>query len=143
MASAFADIPEDPFDAPDEPWFIEPKDRGPADEFARQSRFVAYMRKHARGVMVWAVPNGGKSTDWQRLRKQKEGVVAGVPDLIILWNRGEFFPEFKDGQKMPTRDQRGVLNSLYRQHRRCGVYRRPETLVAHLRAAGCPVGGPW
>lgn len=137
MATAF-DFPADDFDAPDEPWFIEPKDKDPRDEFARQSAFVNYMRKHSSAI-VYAVPNGGKLSEWQRLRRYKEGAVAGVSDLEIKWSPGRcFIAEFKDGQKMPDRDQRAHLNRLYRAKFACGVFRKASTLIAHLRAQGCP-----
>jgi hypothetical protein len=139
MASAFAHIPEVDFEAPDEPWFIEAKDKDPRDEFARQAAFVAFMRKHSRAI-VYAVPNGGRLTDWQKLRRQREGQVAGALDLEIKWAGGRCFcAEFKDGQKMPFRAQRQMLNALHRAGIPCGVYRTPATLVAHLRALGCPI----
>lgn len=131
-------FPADDFDTPDEPWFCEARDKDPRDEHDRQARFVAFMRKNAPSALVAAFGNGGKLTEWQKVRRWKEGVLAGMNDLVVIWNRGAFFAEFKDGREMPRRDQRDVLNQLYRMGWRCGVYRRPETLIGHLREAGCP-----
>jgi hypothetical protein len=145
-ASRFDYLPADNLDAPDEPWFIEARDKDPRDEFARQSAFVNFMRKHS-GAIVYAVPNGGRLSEWQRLRRWREGAVKGALDLIVLWtparaqDRGVFVPEFKDGREMPFREQRGMLNALYRAGVPCGVYRTARVLVAHLRAAGCPIAG--
>lgn len=144
MATAF-DLPADDFEAPDEPWFIEARDADPRDEFARQSAFVNWMAKHAPGVDVVAVPNAGKSSSWQRLQRWKEGARAGALDLVVTWtptrtsDRGVFFPEFKDGEKGPTRKQRDRLNRYFRMGHGCGVFRTAEVLVDHLRAAGCPI----
>jgi hypothetical protein len=135
-------FPADDFDRPDEPWFIEAKDSDPRDEFARQSAFVNHMRKHSPAI-VYAVPNGGRLSPWQKIRRWREGAVDGALDLEIKWlptkgERGLFVAEFKDGRKVPDKAQRVMLNGLFRAGVPCGVYRNAETLVAHLRAAGCP-----
>lgn len=138
MASAF-DLPEDDFDRPDEPWFMQGYDDEPASEFERQRAFVNRMRRDAPGVIVFAVPNGGRQSDWQKVRRFNEGAIAGALDLVIVWNRGVFFAEFKDGRGKPSKAQIVMLNELYRQGHRCGVYRTAAKLIEHLREAGCPV----
>jgi hypothetical protein len=120
------------------PWFIEPKDKDPASEFQRQSTFLATLHRLAPSVDALAIPNAGKSTDWERLRRYREGARRGALDLIITWNRGVMFAEFKDGQKMPTKDQRERLNRYHRMGHHCGVFRKPETLIEHLRQLGAP-----
>jgi hypothetical protein len=138
------DLPDDDFALADEPWFMEPKDKDPRGEFARQLDVVTTVRRDAPGVTVFAVPNAGKVSDWQRIRRWREGAMSGALDLVFHWrparpgDRGVFFAEMKDGRDMPTREQRDELNRLYRQGHGCGVYRRPETLLAHLREAGVP-----
>lgn len=131
-----ADFPEE--DERDEPWFIEPKDNDPASELKRQRLFLSRLKMQAPAVDAVAIPNAGKSTDWERVQRWKEGARAGALDLVITWNRGVFFAEFKDGQKMPTRAQRDRLNTYFRQCHRCGVYRNADTLLQHLREAGAP-----
>lgn len=143
IEAAFADFPEDDFDRPDEPWFKEAPDKDPRDEFARQSAFVNALRKQAPAVIIYAVPNGGRLSDWQKIRRWREGAVDGALDLEIKWKptggeRGLFVAEFKDGRKGPDKAQRDMLNRLYRAGVPCGVYRQPETLLEHLRAAGAP-----
>ena len=144
--TAFDYLPDDNLDAPDLPWFIEARDKDPRDEFARQSAFVNFMRKHSAAI-VYAVPNGGRLSEWQRIRRWREGVVAGALDLIVMWrpekpgDRGLFVAEFKDGREMPTREQRRMLNALARYGVPCGVYRNALILVRHVRAAGCRVNG--
>jgi hypothetical protein len=145
MADALAfDFPADDFDQPDEPWFIERKDRDPTPEFNRQMRFLSRLHALAPAVDAIAIPNAAKGSDWERIRRYREGARAGALDLLITWrptrpdDRGVYFPEFKNGQKMPDRDQRDRLNLHFRQGHGCGVYRRAETLLEHLRAAGAP-----
>jgi hypothetical protein len=122
-------------------FFIEPKDRDPASEFDRQRRFVNHMRRHCKGCLVAAVPNGSKDSDWSRQRKIAEGMLPGFPDLIVTWNHGVFFPEFKNGDELPAQKQIDVLNRLHRMGFRVGVYRTAETLLQHLADAGAPVVG--
>ena len=81
--TAFDYLPDDNLDAPDLPWFIEARDKDPRDEFARQSAFVNFMRKHSAAI-VYAVPNGGRLSEWQRIRRWREGVVAGA--LWLAWH---------------------------------------------------------
>jgi hypothetical protein len=139
-----ADFPADDFDQPDEKWFIEDKDRDPTPEFNRQVRFLGMLHNLAPEITATAIPNAAKISDWQRIRRWREGAVAGALDLDLTWrptrpgDRGCFFAEFKDGQRMPDVDQRRRLNTLTRQGHGCGVYRNAETLIRHLRAAGAP-----
>lgn len=134
-----ADISDFPLEeAGDEPWFIEPKDRDPASELDRQGLFLSRLKLWAPSVRAFAVPNAGKRSDWERLRRFREGAVAGALDLVIFWNRGVFFAEFKNGKEMPDRNQRDMLNNLYRAGHHCGVYRNADTLLEHLRLAGAP-----
>lgn len=130
---------EDPEE--DLPWFIEPKDKDPASELDRQRTFLSRMKALAPAIDVLAIPNAGKSSDWERIQRWKEGARRGALDLIITWNRGVMFAEFKDGQKMPTKDQRERLNRYYRMGHHCGVFRNADTLIEHLRSLGAPFIG--
>ena len=135
MSDLLLNLPED---VRDEDWFIEPRDRSPENEFQRQKRFLRDLKKFAPAIDAFAVPNAGKSTEWERIRRWNEGARSGVLDLVITWNRGVMFAEFKDKDGMPTPAQRERLNLHYRQGHHCGVYRKPETLLAHLFELGAP-----
>jgi hypothetical protein len=134
VGSLFADLEE----LTDAPWFCEEKDRDPASEFDRQTAFLAKIHRLAPSIDVLAIPNAGKGTDWERVRRWREGARRGALDLVITWNRGVMFAEFKDGTSMPTKDQRERLNRYFRMGHHCGVFRKPETLVDHLRSLGAP-----
>lgn len=140
--TSLADLLAEPEDQ-DAPWFIEPKDSKPASEVQRQMTFLAMMGRLAPAVDVLAIPNAGKATDWERIQRWKEGARRGALDLIITWNHGVFFAEFKDGKKMPSPAQRDRLNRYFRMGHHCGVYRTAEKLIAHLREAGCPIRETW
>lgn len=140
LTAAFAELE----DRGGEPWYCEPRDKDPRSEFARQRAFLAYMGRNAPAVIVYAVPNAGRSSDWERLRRHAEGATRGALDLEIKWQRRHpyehdcFVAEFKNGTTMPTPAQRDMLNRLHRAGHLCGVYRTAGMLVEHLRAAGCP-----
>jgi hypothetical protein len=125
-------------------WFIEAKDQDPASEQERQGLVLSGLTNQAPAVDVVAIPNAGKRSDWERLQRWREGARAGALDLVFSWqptrenDRGVFFAEMKDGQKMPTKAQRERLNIYTRQGHACGVYRTAATLLDHLRQAGAP-----
>lgn len=141
---AFAQILDGPaaalvYDEPDEPWFIEPRDKSPASEIQRQAAFLKSLRQIAPGCIAFAVPNAAKRTRWAAQRARKEGMVAGALDLVILWPGGSAYPEFKNGKEVPTPEQRRMLNRLYRAGHHTGVFRNAVTLLEHLREWGAPV----
>ena len=52
-------------------------------EHAEQAMFVQWFRAQYPGVLLFAIPNGGKRGKLEAMRLQAEGVVPGVPDLCI------------------------------------------------------------
>lgn len=69
-----------------------------APEHSLQVFTVNYLRWH--DVFCFAVPNGGRRDIKTGAMLKKEGVLAGVADLIILLPRGEIiFVELKNGKK--------------------------------------------
>ena len=135
----------DDLDEKDLPWFIEPTDDIPSPEIERQASFIKQMATLAPSVDIVAIPNAGKSSEWERIQRHKEGARAGALDLVVTWeptcqgDRGVAFPEFKSGKGKPTPAQRRRLNFYFRTGHLTGVYRRPETLIEHLRERGCPI----
>lgn len=121
--------------------FIEPRDKDPASEYKRQRLFLSRLATMAPAVRAWHVPNEGRRSEFERLNQWRLGTRKGVLDLTIVWNHGVFFAEMKNGRDMPDKAQCGWLNWLHTAGFRCGVYRRADTLLAHLRDAGAPFIG--
>jgi hypothetical protein len=130
VGSLFADLEE----LTDAPWFCEEKDRDPASEFDRQTAFLAKIHRLAPSIDVLAIPNAGKGTDWERVRRWREGARRGALDLVITWNRGVMFAEFKDGTSVSFDD-------LPRGHYRC-ILADPPWHFRARSAAGRAIGKP-
>ena len=60
-----------------------------SSEHAEQSGFVTWFRTKYPGVLIFAIPNGGKRDIVTAKKLQMEGVTPGVPDLFVpelrLW----------------------------------------------------------
>ena len=58
-------------------------------EHEEQREFVRWFRQTYKGVLIFAIPNGGSRTPSTAGRLKAEGVLPGVPDLFIpkllLW----------------------------------------------------------
>ena len=137
--TSLAQLLAEPEDEPDLDWHCCPRDKLPATEFDRQRTFLAAMAKLAPGVIVYAVPNEGKRTQWEQGRAKSLGLRKGTLDLTIVWNRGVAFVEFKGGQTAISKPQRETLNALYRMGHHCGAFRDPWLAIAWLRSIGCPI----
>ena len=122
----------------DESWHIDPKDNDRRSELARQMAVLRDARIVCPGVDIIAIPNAGKSSDWERIRRWKEGARAGALDLVATWKGGVAFIEMKDGKKMPAQDQRGRLNMYTRMGHHCGVFRQEKSVMDFLRRCGAP-----
>lgn len=138
--NAFLAIPEsDPRvrDTLDAGIYVEPKDKDPADEDTRQKAVVS-RAKRCPHLAYHAVPNGGRQSDWARLRGELMGVVAGQPDLGFDWDGGDAVVEMKDGQEMPRPNQVRCLNRLHRMGKHVAVCRTADGVFAWLRSIGAP-----
>lgn len=118
--------------------YVEPKDGDPANEDSRQMKLVKKL-KGCPGLACHAVPNGGRQSDWARIRGQKMGVVAGQPDLGIDWTGGHAVIEMKNGTEMPRRNQIDRLNLLHRMGKNVAVCRTASGALRWLASVGAPV----
>lgn len=123
-------------------WHIDAKDKDPRSEERRQIAFLRDAKIVCPAVDVFAVPNGGKRSQWAAMKAKREGLKAGVLDLVCTWpGGGVAFLEFKDGTSMPDANQRERLNMLTRQGHWCGVFRQETSALAFLQACGAPFIG--
>jgi hypothetical protein len=136
MSTAF-----DHLEQVDEAWHCDPKDRDPRSEEKRQLAFLNAARMACPAVDIFAVPNGGKRSQWAAMKAKREGMRAGVLDLVCTWPGGVAFLEFKNGTDMPDANQRDRLNMYVRQGHHCGVFRQEASALRFLRDAGAPFIG--
>lgn len=133
--SIFGAFLEEPADLA---WHIDPRDKDPRDEIARQSAFLRDARVFCPAVDIVAIPNAAKRSQWAAAKAKREGMRAGALDLFCTWSRGVAFLEFKDGVKMPDENQRDRLNLYVRQGHHCGVFRQELSALTFLRSVGAP-----
>jgi len=148
MTRAQAAVPAAPFfddleARVDLPWHIDPKDKDPRPEEKRQLAFLNAVRIMCPAVAVFAVPNGGKRSQWAAMKAKREGMKAGVLDLVCTWPGGVAFLEFKNGTDMPDANQRDRLDLLTRQRHHCGVFRQEASALRYLRGWGAPFIGQF
>lgn len=123
--------------------FVEPKDRWPESEEGRQAAFVKFVRRHARGVDVYANVNAAKRTKWAANKAKREGMLAGAPDLTVYWPGGVAWVEFKNGSAgvdtKSNAEQVSFLNRLHRAGQHVAVFRTAERAIEWLRGLGAPI----
>jgi hypothetical protein len=122
--------------------WVEPRDKEDRSEDARQIEVVNQLKRCPR-LAFHAVPNGGRQTDWARLRGERMGVVAGQPDIGIDWPGDCAVIEMKDGQDLPRQNQIERLNRLHRMGKKVAVCRTAAGVFGRLRAWGAPVAEGW
>ena len=82
-------------------------------EHDEQVGFVNWFRAKFAGVLIFAVPNGGKRSISAGKKFKAEGVVAGVPDLFIPeWNLWVEMKRESGGRLSP--DQKEMIAYLER-----------------------------
>lgn len=60
-----------------------------------QAAMLRDLKACAPEISAFAVPNAGKRTRYERQQRKREGMKAGVVDLILTWPRGVAFVEVK------------------------------------------------
>lgn len=80
-------------------------------ESVEQIKFVQHVRTFYPEVLVFSVPNGGGVSSSQRVRLTQEGMLAGVPDVLLFaLNLPTLAIEFKrpDGKGKISPEQEAV-----------------------------------
>lgn len=86
--------------------------------------------------LLIAIPNGGKRSKITAGKLKAEGVVAGVPDLMLCVPRGKYhgmFIEMKNGHRnQPTDSQKRMMRLLTRQGYYCTVVRDRDEFFTQI-----------
>jgi hypothetical protein len=123
-------------------YHIDPKDKDPRSEEKRQLAFLRDAKMLCPAVDIFAVPNGGKRSQWAAMKAKREGMRSGVCDLVATWpDRGIAWLEFKNGTDMPNPNQREFLSLKVRQGHDVGVFRQEESALRWLKSLGAPFIG--
>lgn len=80
-------------------------------ESIEQIKFVQHVRTFHPDVLIFSVPNGGDVSASQRIRLTQEGMLAGVPDVLLFaLDRPTLAIEFKrpDGKGKVSAEQVAV-----------------------------------
>jgi hypothetical protein len=80
-------------------------------ESVEQIKFVQHVRTFHPELVIFSVPNGGDVSSSQRIRLTQEGMLAGVPDVLVFGlNRPTLAIEFKrpDGKGKVSPEQIAV-----------------------------------
>ena len=86
-------------------------------EQKEQIKFVQYVRTFHPDIIVASIPNGAGSSSSNRFKLVHEGMLAGMPDLVLFKdNMDVLFIEFKrpDGKGKVSDEQTKVHEQLKR-----------------------------
>jgi hypothetical protein len=88
---------------------------------------------------AWHCPNGGQRHSKQAARLSGLGVVAGMPDVHILWRGRMIFFELKAPDGVLSAVQQQTMERLAYCGAQVFVARCREHIVARLRECGMPL----
>ena len=77
-----------------------------------QKAIITYLRYALPGAVIFAVPNGGQRNVIVAKKLKAEGVLAGVPDICIIYRGKVFFAEVKNEKGRLTENQLGIIEQL-------------------------------
>lgn len=113
------------------------------EEF-RQSEFVAYVRRKHRSMVVSSFANEGKRGKRMAAKMKGLGLLAGMPDTVLLWDGGCAFIEWKGwdatgraGKLSPQ--QIDTCNKIHRNGHKVACLYSARTALAWLRDLGAPL----
>lgn len=103
-----------------------------------QRAILNYVSRSHPAAMAWHVPNGlGGHTARQKIRRHREGVRAGVPDLTVCWPGGvTVFVEVKKPGGEVSEAQADRILRLRRMGFTAGIVASLDEAIALFRQAG-------
>lgn len=114
-------------------------------ESTEQIILINRIRHFHQGILCFAIPNGGKRDPKEAARLKREGVLAGIPDIMVAEARGQFhglFIEMKkaDGGRTSAEQRQRIAELKDRGYRVevChGVDEGYDVFLRYLSLAGC------
>jgi hypothetical protein len=109
-----------------------------------QAAIVQYVRTVAPDVLIFHVPNGGLRSKSEAARLKWQGVVPGIPDLVLLWRYPWHSPpqiaffEIKAPKGRLSFDQCCILEWLDDQGFSYAIVRSIDDARTHLAKLGIP-----
>jgi hypothetical protein len=86
------------------------------------------------GAVAFAIPNGGHRHKRVAEELRAEGVVAGVPDICVVYRARVYFLEMKALRGTLRKHQREMIARLEAAGATCAVARGLDAAVAQLEA---------
>lgn len=105
-------------------------------EDALQSSVVDYLRFVAPDCVTFAVPNGGKRNKREAGRLKAAGVLAGVPDLVVVAPGQVIFMELKAPKEYAKKHQIEIHERLRAFGHTVAIVRSIDDARNTLRACG-------
>jgi len=105
-----------------------------------QKSIVNYVRLIERDVMIFAIPNGGQRHVAVARKLKAEGVVAGVPDLCLIYKGIVAFVEVKTEKGRMSESQLAfaelcILNDI--PHYVCRSVESMQRIIKEIKEASC------
>ncbi len=83
-------------------------------EHNHQAIVIAWFRMKYKDAIIFAIPNGGNRNITEAARLKKEGVLAGIPDLVVIGKNKLFFIEMKNESGRLSATQKTIHEKINR-----------------------------
>lgn len=110
----------------------------------RQTAFVTWMRKKAPGIVIASIANERRVGTNEGKRLKRQGLTPGMPDIIILFDGGLAFIEFKgfNAAGQPGKLSQAQIDTCNRIHANghpVACFYSAESAWLWLQSVGCPL----
>ena len=109
-------------------------------EHLEQTKFIQRVRHTRKDILCFAVPNGGYRKRKEAIRLKAEGVLAGVPDIMVAQPTEDhcgLFLEFKTEKGRASDKQKVVMAKLQKAGYKAIIVRSAdeawEALLKYLK----------
>jgi len=105
-------------------------------EHDHQKIVISTIRRDFPGVLIFAIPNAGTASPQRGARLKEEGLLAGIPDLMIARAAQGFhglFVEMKTLAGSASKEQKAVIAKLQAEGYRCEVAKGYDCALKIIR----------